>query len=100
MIDHEMLITLGQSGKLLDAWSVILYVILSSIFVLMSRISLYLLTTFVFTVYWGFVLYWAYHITGVSFYMTPLAVYTFCSLAIVCLVITSLRRGSRRRAEG
>ncbi len=94
MIDHEMLITLGQSGKLLDAWSVILYVILSSIFVLMSRISLYLLTTFVFTVFWGFVLYWTVYITGVSFYMTPLSVYTFCSLAIVSLVIISFRRSS------
>ncbi len=94
MIDSEMLSTLGQSGNPLFPWSVILYVLISSIFVLIGRIPLYLLTTFVFTVFWGFVLYWTVYITGVSFYMTPLSVYTFCSLAIVSLVIISFRRSS------
>ena len=94
MIDSEMLYTLGQSGSLLPAWSVILYVFLASIFVLMSRTPLYLLTTFVFTVYWGFVLYWAELISGVNFSMTPFAVYMFCSLAISSLAITYFRRSS------
>ncbi|MFQ5918097.1 MAG: hypothetical protein ACE5I0_09850, partial [Candidatus Binatia bacterium] len=89
MIDSEILTKLGLSGYLLPAWTVIVYVILSSVLVLIRRIPLYLLTTHVFTVYWGFVLYWGDYLSGVNSYMTAFAVYTFCSLAIASLAIAS-----------
>ncbi len=56
MANSETFMTLGMSGNMAPVWTVILYVTLSSILVLMRRIFLYLLTTFLFTVYWGFVL--------------------------------------------
>ncbi len=95
MIDSETLISLGMSGYLLPEWIVILFLILSSIFVLMRRIHLYLLTTFVFSVYWGFILYWGEDLSGISSYMTlrAFAVYIFSGLAITSLAIIACFRG-------
>jgi hypothetical protein len=52
MIESEGFNTLGLSVYMIPAWTVILYVMISSILVLMRRIPLYLLTTHLFTVYW------------------------------------------------
>jgi hypothetical protein len=95
MVDSETLVSLGMSGYLLPGWTVILFVTLSSIFVLMRRIPLYLLTTFLFTVYWGFILYWGEHLSGISSYMTlrAFAVYIFSGLAITSLAIIACFRG-------
>ncbi len=87
MTDSETYMALGMSGSMVPVWTVILYVTLSSILVLMRRISLYLLTTHVFTLYWGFVLYWGGLLSGMQSHTTAFAVYTFCGLAIACLAI-------------
>ncbi len=94
MIDGEAFITQGMSGNMVPVWTVILYVTLSSILVLMRRISLYLLTTHLFTVYWGFVLYWGGFLSGMESHTTAFAVYTFCGLAIACLAIIASFRGT------
>ncbi len=64
MTDSETFMTLGMSGNMVLVWTVILYVTLSSILALMRRFSLYRITTHVFTVYWGFVLYWGGFLSG------------------------------------
>ena len=87
MTDSETFMTLGISGNMVLVWTVIFYVTLSSILALMRRISLYLLTTHVFTVYWGFVLHCGELLSGMESYMTAFAFYTFCGLAIACLAI-------------
>jgi len=94
MTDNEAIMAIGLSGFIVPVWTVMLYVTLSSILVLMRRISLFLLTTHVFTVYWGFVLYWGGFLSGVNSPTTAFAVYTFCGLAIACLVIISSFRGT------
>ncbi len=94
MTDSETFMTLGMSGNMVPVWTVILYVTLSSILVLMRRIFLYLLTTHVFTVYWGFVLYWGGLLSGMESHTTAFAFYTFCGLAIACLAIIASFRGS------
>ncbi len=94
MTDSETFMTLGMSGNMATVWTVIFYVTLSSVFVLMRRIFLYLLTTLLFTVYWGFVLYWGGFLSGVNSPTTAFAVYTFCGLAIACLVIIASFRGT------
>ncbi len=94
MTDSETFMTLGMSGNMVPVWTVILYVTLTSILVLMRRISLYLLTTHVFTVYWGFVLYWGGLLSGVESHTTAFAFYTFCGLAIACLAIIASFRGT------
>ncbi len=94
MTDSETFMTLGMSGNMVPVWTVILYVTLSSILVLMRRISLYLLTTHAFTVYWGFVLYWGGFLSGAEAPMTAFALYMFCGLAIACLAIIASFRGT------
>ncbi len=87
MANNETLMAVGMSGNMVPVWTVILYVTLSSILVLMRRISLYLLTTHVFTVYWGFVLYWGGLLSGIETHTTAFAFYMFCGLAVACLAI-------------
>ncbi len=94
MTDSETYMALGMSGSMVPVWTVILYVTLSSILVLMRRISLYLLTTHVFTVYWGFVLYWGGLLSGMQSPTAAFALYTFCGLAIACLGIIASVRGT------
>ncbi len=94
MTDNEAIMTLGLSSSMVPVWTVILYVTLSSILVLMRRISLYLLTTHVFTVYWGFVLYWGGLLSGMQSPTAAFALYTFCGLAIACLAIIASFRGT------
>ena len=89
MDGNETIIKLGLFANVVPAWSVILYVILSSIFVLMRQISLYLLTTQVFTVSWGFAFYWERLLSGASSFTTAFPVYMFCGLAIVNLAIVA-----------
>ncbi len=93
MIESEGFNTLGLSVYMIPAWTVIFYVMISSILVLMRRIPLYLLTTHLFTVYWGFVLYWGEHLSGASSYTTAFVIYVLCSLAVASLAITSYFRG-------
>jgi len=94
MTDSETFITLGMSGNMATVWTVIFYVTLSSVLVLMRRIFLYLLTTLLFTVYWGFVLYWGGLLSGVQSHTIAFAFYTFCGLAIACLAIIASFRGT------
>jgi len=94
MTDREIIMTLGMPGNMVPAWTVILYVTLSSVLVLMRRIPLYLLTTHLFTVYWGFILYWGGLLSGVQSHTTAFTIYTFCGLAIVCLAIIASFRGT------
>ncbi len=94
MTDSETFMTLGMSGNLATVWTVIFYVTLSSVLVLMRRIFLYLLTTLLFTVYWGFVLYWGGFLSGVQSHTTAFAFYTFCGLAITCLAIIASFKGT------
>jgi len=94
MANSDAFMALEMSGGMVPVWTVILYVTLSSILVLMRRISLYLLTTHVFTVYWGFVLYWGGLLSGIQSHTTAFALYTFCGLAIACLAIIASFRGT------
>lgn len=89
MTGDETIISLGLSANVIPAWSVILYVILSCVFVLMCQIPLYLLTTQVFTVSWGFALYWERLLSGASSSTTAIPVYMFCGLAIVNLAFVA-----------
>ncbi len=94
MIESEGFNAIGLSVYMIPAWTVIFYVMISSILVLMRRIPLYLLTTHLFTVYWGFVLYWGEHLSGSTPFTAAFAIYTFCSLAVASLAIASYFRGS------
>jgi hypothetical protein len=86
MVEVETLEALGLTSLLLPAWPVMLYAVLVSLFVLIRRIQLCLLTTFLFTFYWGFYLNWGPSIaTGTN--LVTFAGYVICGLAIIALTI-------------
>ncbi len=88
MVDLETLLDLRLTSLLLPAWPVMLYVALVSVFVLMRRIRLCLLTTYLFTFYWGISLHWgAFLSTGT--YLTAFIVYTICGVAVAGLAIAA-----------
>ncbi len=85
MSEIETLFGLRFTSPVLLAWPVMLYVFLVSLFVLMRRIMLCLLVTYLFTFYWAFSLHWgAFLASGV--YSAAFAMYTICGLAIPGLI--------------
>lgn len=94
MVDFETLLDLGLTSLLLPAWPVMFYVIVMSLFVLMHRIRLCLLTSYLFTFYWGFSLHWSdFFITGKGF-TVAFIVYSVAGLAIVALFIAASFSGT------
>ena len=99
MVDMETLLDLGLAGVVLPAWPVMLYVVLMSLFVLMHRIRLCLLTSYLFTFYWGFSLHWAEFISGDTGFTAAFIIYSFAGLAIAGLVIAASFSGPGPRKE-
>ena len=79
MGESETILALSLPSSVLPAWPVMLYVLLVSLFMLMRRTELCLLTTFLFTFYWGFSLHWGTFLSS-STYM-------------IAFAFTSLRQG-------
>ncbi len=86
MGESETLLALRLTSPVLLAWPVMLYVLLVSLFMLMRRTELCLLTTFLLTFYWGFSLHWGTFLSS-STYMIAFALYTICGLLIAILTI-------------
>ena len=88
MVDLEILLAAGLTNLVLPAWPVMLYVVLMSLFVLMHRLLLCLLTTYLFTFYWGFLLYWTEFIST-STYLAAFVMYIVSGLLIAGLTIAA-----------
>ena len=100
MVYSETFLDLGFTNLAVPAWTVILFVVLATIFVLMRRIQVYLLTTHLFSLYWGFILYWAVFLSEGTTSTTTFAaftVYTFCGLALASLAIIGFFRANSPR---
>ena len=99
MIDLETLLDLGLAGIVLPAWPVMLYVVLMSLFALMHRIRLCLLTSYLFTFYWGFSLHWSEFLSEGKGFTIAFIIYSFGGLAIAGLVIAASFSGPPPRGE-
>jgi hypothetical protein len=77
---------LGLKGLVLPAWPVMLYAVLVSLFVLIRWIRVCLLTTFLFTFYWGFYINWGPAIANGTDWVAFTG-YVICGLAIIALTI-------------
>ena len=100
MVYSETFLDLGFTNLAVPAWTVILFVVLATIFVLMRRIQVYLLTTHLFSLYWGFIIYWAAYLSEGTTnppVLAAFAVYTFCGLALASLAIIAFFRTSYQR---
>ncbi len=99
MIDFETMSDLGLTSLLLPAWPVMLYVVLMSLFVLMHRIRLCLLTSYLFTFYWGFSLHWSDFFIAGSGFTLAFIVYSVAGLAIAALFIAASFSGTSSPKE-
>jgi len=88
MVELETLLDPRLTNLLLPAWPVMLYVVLVSGFVLMRRLLPCLLTTYLFTFYWGFLLHWADFIPSGT-YLAAFVMYIVSGLLIACLIIST-----------
>ena len=78
---------LGEVNLVIPAWQMGLFVGLVALSMLLGRTQLGLIVTYLFALYWGFILYWPDFIAAAEGDPTALAIYIFCGLAIAFLAV-------------
>jgi len=69
-----------------------LYIILITLFMLIRRYNLCIVTTYLFTFYWGFFLYWKEFVTSLGRYPTAEAVYVLSGVVFLVLILIAFFR--------
>ena len=87
MYDVETLINLGLTTHVISIWQVFFYIALIVPFLLLQRIKLCLLLTYLFTYYLGFLIYWGEEIASGS--TGPFILYALSGLAIMVLFVAA-----------
>lgn len=75
------------------AWQMAFYIVIISFFMLADRLKLCLITTYLFTLYWGFFLYWAEAMASVGRLPTLSTLYLIGGIAHVTLTLIAFFRG-------
>lgn len=88
MLDVDTLLNLGLPSHLISIWQVFLYLALMIPCLLMQRVKLCLLVTYLFSYYLAFLVYWGDLIAEAGS-MLPFALYALSGLAIVVLFVAS-----------
>jgi len=88
MDETGILSQIGSPDLIILAWQMGLFLVALSIFVLMKRTQLSLITTYLFTLYWGFYLYWGNYIASAGASTIPVLVYAF--FGILQAILTSV----------
>lgn len=88
MLDVDTLLSLGLPNQLISVWQVFLYIIIMVPFLLLQRLKLCLLITYLFAYYLAFLIYWGDFIAEAGS-MMPFALYALSGLAIVVLFVAS-----------
>lgn len=73
----------------IPAWQVALYVVMISIFMVVGKNKLALLTTYLFTLYWGFFLYWGEVMVSLGSLPTLATLYLLCGMLHVTLTLVA-----------
>lgn len=71
----------------IPAWQVALYVLIVSVFMLVGKNKLTLLTTYLFTLYWGFFLYWGDVMASLGSLPALATLYLLCGMLHVTLTL-------------
>ncbi len=77
-------------------WQVALFLITISVLVILGRKKLSLITTYLFTLFWGFYFYWGSYLSSSSASLLPLALYAFCGILHVVLTAISFYQEDRK----
>lgn len=77
----------GPADVIILAWQMGLFVVTLSIFVLTKRTQLSLITTYLFTLYWGFYIYWGHYIASAGGSTIPVLIYAFFGILQAALTV-------------
>ena len=83
---------LGEASLTIPVWQIGLFVALISLSLLLGRNHLGIVVTYLFILYWGFILYWPDFIAGAEGIPWALALYIVSGLAIVFLAVLAFFR--------
>ena len=86
-MDVATLQPLGEVSLVIPAWQMGLFVGLVAISMLLGRTRFGLIVTYLFVLYWGFILYWPSFIAAAGDNPGALALYFVCGLAIAFLAL-------------
>lgn len=87
MFDVETLIDLGLPNHAISIWQVFFYIAMMVPFLLLQRVKVCLLLTYLFTYYLAFLIYWGEAIASGS--TGPFILYALSGLAIMVLFVAA-----------
>jgi hypothetical protein len=76
----------------IPAWQMAFFIITLSLFLLVRRIKVCLITTFLFTFYWGFFLYWGDIIASFGSYPNLATLYLVSGMVHIVLTLVAFFR--------
>ncbi len=83
MFDTDTLLSLGLPNQLISMWQIFLYIAILITFLMLHRVRLCLLITYMFTYYLAYVIYWRDVIQSAGS-LPPYFLYATSGLAILC----------------
>lgn len=104
MFDLDRLLQLGVFNQLIPVWHVFFFIAGMLPFLLLNRVKICLLITYLFTFYLGFMVQWGDYIASTGS-MQPFVLYSFSGLAIAVFFVSTIfsesteNLGLRRRSR-
>lgn len=98
MFDLDHLLQLGVFNQLIPVWHVFFFISVMLPFMLLNRVKICLLVTYLFTFYLGFMVQWGDYIAS-SGSMQPFVLYSFSGLAIAVFFVATIFTESPRATK-
>jgi len=89
MFEIETLMQLGVFNQLIPIWQIFVFIAGLLPFMLMNRVKICLLITYLFTFYLGFMVQWGDYLSS-SGSMQPFVLYSFSGLAIAVFFVATI----------
>jgi len=86
IFDTEKLLSLGFFNQVIPIWHVFFFILSLLPFLLLNRVKVCLLITYMFTYYLGFMVQWGDYISEAGS-MAPFALYALCGMAIAVFFV-------------
>lgn len=101
MFDVQTLLSFELPNHLISVWQVFIYIVLMVPFLLLQRVKLCLLITYLFAYYLAFLIYWGDFIATASS-MAPFVLYALSGIAIVVLFVAASfsEQANMRKSQG
>ena len=98
MFDIDHLLQLGVFNQLIPIWQVFFLIASLLPFLLLNRVKICLLITYLFTFYLGFIVQWGDYIASTGS-MQPFVIYSFSGLAIAVFFVATLFGESQEKTK-